>query len=157
MSVPTPELDDQLDVLLDAAESKTESKLRPDKNDDEEEASHRRSLRVYELELRREELQSRRAERALRERYADKVFSFLIYYCCFVGLVIICIGCDFSHFKLDKLVVAALVGSTAISAIGVVSTVVRGLFPAQRMPHVLSQTLQAVGRTLPSLPSSKAD
>ena len=141
--MPTSELDDQLDALLDAAASKTDNKLRPDKTDDEDEASHRRSLRVYEIELRREELQSRRAERNLRERYANKVFSFLVFYCCFDGIIIVCVGCDFSHFKLDKLVVAALVGSTAISAIGVVSTVVRGLFPVQSTPQVLPQNLQS--------------
>ena len=69
-----------------------------------------------------------RANRKLRGEYAQKVFWYLVIYSSFVGGLLVASGIDKSGFKLDDRVLYFLVGSTAVSAIGLVLAVTNGLF-----------------------------
>lgn len=70
----------------------------------------------------------RRANRLLRARYAKAVYFYLVIYSSFAGLVVLLSGFNICGFLLPSSVLTALVGSTAVSAIGLVATVVAGLF-----------------------------
>lgn len=74
----------------------------------------------------------RRANRILRTRYASYVFKFLVGYSGFCASVVLLNGFHAFGFALADGVVSTLVGSTAVSAIGLVATVVAGLFPTLR-------------------------
>jgi len=70
-----------------------------------------------------------RANRKLRWTYARWVFRYLVVYSAFVGFVLLIAGFRvITTFHLSDAVLEFLVGSTAISSIGLVATVVAGLF-----------------------------
>jgi hypothetical protein len=71
-----------------------------------------------------------KANRTMRLDYANKVFAYLVAYSIFAGLVLACSGWKFLGFVLPEIALTALVGSTAVSAIGLVGIVVTGLFRA---------------------------
>jgi hypothetical protein len=60
--------------------------------------------------------------------YADKVFWFLVWYCVFVGVIVLFSGFSPFGFKISDAVMCVIAGSTAVSAIGLVGFVVNGLF-----------------------------
>jgi hypothetical protein len=64
----------------------------------------------------------------LARPYANKVFAFLCVYSLSVfGILLLC-GSGYRGFSLSDQVLSFLVSSTAVSAIGLVHTVVKGLF-----------------------------
>lgn len=69
------------------------------------------------------------ANRELRFRYASWVYRFLIGYSACVFLLLVASGWSLCGFELPDNVLIVLVGSTAVSAIGLVLAVVKGLFP----------------------------
>lgn len=75
------------------------------------------------------------ADRELRKTYANRILRFLEWYAGGVGGLVVLDGFHFFWFHLEKEVTATLVGSTAISAIGLVGFIARGLF---RPPSSLS-------------------
>ena len=83
-----------------------------------------------DLKLLEEGLADRRADRALRKKYADAAFRFLVCFSIFCGLVLVSQGVPGSPFKLSDNVVIALIGSTAVAVVGLVGWVARGLFKA---------------------------
>lgn len=64
----------------------------------------------------------------LLKPYANKVYLYLCIYSTCVFLLLISSGFKLMGFWLETTVLSVLVGSTAISAIGLVHTVVKGLF-----------------------------
>lgn len=66
--------------------------------------------------------------RQLREKYSERVFWYLVAYSSAAIVILVFQGFGIWSFKLDTAVMALLVGSTAVSAIGLVAVVVRGLF-----------------------------
>lgn len=68
----------------------------------------------------------------MMEPYAGKVFSFLIGYCAFVGMIILLSGFKIGGFAISDTVPGIIAGSTAASAIGLVGFVVSGLFGAAK-------------------------
>ena len=64
--------------------------------------------------------------------YATKAFSFMCIYCGFVALVLIASGFAIGGFKLPESVLGFLVGSTAITVIGLVGMVLTGIFVGAR-------------------------
>jgi hypothetical protein len=70
----------------------------------------------------------RRVNRRLRWKYARWVFCYLVCYSIFVGGVLIISGFGICGFVLSETVLSTLVGSTAVSAIGLVLAVTTGLF-----------------------------
>ncbi|ESY28680.1 hypothetical protein NKI32_16460 [Mesorhizobium sp. M0761] len=102
------------------------------------------SQAIYELEkarLENEKLRTQidslkegvtdqRADRNLRQGYADKAFRFLIVFSAFSGIILIAQGIPSCPFKLDDKVVITLIGSTAVAVVGLVGWIARGLFKA---------------------------
>ena len=103
------------------------NKTKKDDKDKEEEniaIDHKRA----ELRALDEKNKDLEANRELRWRYARWVFFYLVIYSTFVGFVIIISGFHVFGFTLSPSVLEFLVGSTAVSAIGLVAAVVAGLF-----------------------------
>jgi hypothetical protein len=70
----------------------------------------------------------RTSTRTLRERYAKRVFVYLVCYSISAVAILGLQGWHVAGFQLHDGVVGVIVGSTAVSAIGLVGIVVRGLF-----------------------------
>lgn len=64
--------------------------------------------------------------------YADKVFKFVAWYCSIVGIIVVGDGFGDDVFHLSDTVLGIIAGSTAVSVIGLIEIVVRGLFGARR-------------------------
>ena len=91
----------------------------------------RDKLKIENQQL-QEAVEDRKADRKLREKYANAAFRFLTVFAVFCGLVLIAQGSPSCPFKLDHQVVITLIGATAASVIGLVGWVARGLFRAPR-------------------------
>lgn len=73
-------------------------------------------------------LETKTAIESLMEPYANKVFWFLCGYC-FFAFVLLCLsGSKWLGFGLSDVVLSIVTGSTAVSAIGLVGLVIRGIF-----------------------------
>jgi hypothetical protein len=70
----------------------------------------------------------RRVNRKLRWKYARWVFCYLVCYSVFVGGILVLSGFGICGFQMSEAVLSTLVGSTAVSAIGLVLAVTTGLF-----------------------------
>lgn len=64
----------------------------------------------------------------MMEPYAKKVFRYLRWYTISVGVILILHGFRIFGFHLPDMTLSILVGSTAVSAIGLVRSIVNGLF-----------------------------
>lgn len=69
-----------------------------------------------------------RSTRGLREATANRVYWYLVGYSGWSGFLLLLHGSKYNGFSLDTPVLSLLVGSTAVSAIGLVGIVVKGLF-----------------------------
>lgn len=65
---------------------------------------------------------------ALIEPMANKSYRFMCVYCASVGLIVISHGLPSVPFKLDESTMNFLVGSTAVTVIGLVGMVLTGVF-----------------------------
>ncbi|MBL4596712.1 MAG: hypothetical protein JKX99_09070 [Robiginitomaculum sp.] len=101
--------------------SAVEGKGIPDEND---------VLEVSDLEddRIREEIANLKSDRQLREKYGNRILKFLEWYAIGVFLLILLSGFSHIPFSLPDNALIALVGSTAIAAIGLVGFVAKGLF-----------------------------
>jgi hypothetical protein len=68
----------------------------------------------------------------LIEPYAFKTFWFMCSYCAFVALALCAHGWGWGSFKLPDSVLDFLVGSTAVTVIGLVGMVLTGIFVGAR-------------------------
>ena len=75
-----------------------------------------------------EELENKRQDRHLRKTYADNIFIYLGSYSVFCGAMVFAEGISHGAFHLPDIVLSTLVGATAVSVIGLVGWVVKGLF-----------------------------
>jgi hypothetical protein len=98
----------------------------PDEKDKEEKRTFDQD-RVATLE---QKLRDQEHYRKLRGEYSKKSFWFLSLWVSFVFLILFLEGFSIYGFDLSDTVLAVLVGSTTVSAIGLVGIVVRGLFPS---------------------------
>jgi len=64
----------------------------------------------------------------LMKPYANKVFNFLVGYCLVIGLMLFLDGFKVCGFSLPEPILGIIAGSTAVSAIGLVGWVVKGIF-----------------------------
>jgi hypothetical protein len=64
--------------------------------------------------------------------YAKRVFNFMCVYCAFVGLAIVFDAFQIWSFNLEAGVMEFLVGSTAVTVIGLVGMVLTGIFVGAR-------------------------
>lgn len=75
-----------------------------------------------------EKIKDVQSYRILREEYAKKSFYYLCIYTLASFTFVLTSGFEWHGFKLPSEVLCVIVGSTAVSAIGLVRTVVKGLF-----------------------------
>lgn len=73
-------------------------------------------------------LEDLEADRAMRQKYANRILWYLKVYSVCVYILILLSGWDCFKFTLQKEVLITLVGSTALAAIGLVGFIARGLF-----------------------------
>lgn len=88
----------------------------------------RREKDAFESRAEEERIKDQRSDRNLREKYANRLFWFLCIYNFVVLLILMMQGFPSCPFQLPEIVLTTLVGSNAVAAIGLVSTVSRGLF-----------------------------
>lgn len=69
-----------------------------------------------------------KADRKMRQTYAGRILRYLESYSATVGIMVIATGFEWTGFTLPTEIVATLVGSTAVAAIGLVGFIARGLF-----------------------------
>jgi hypothetical protein len=68
----------------------------------------------------------------LIEPYAKKAFSYMVWYSVIVGILLVMCGYKDSGFSLSDQVQSFLVGSTAVTVIGLVGMVLSGIFLGAR-------------------------
>lgn len=100
----------------------------PDPRDLLERASAERAQ--LENKLARSRIKNVKADRRMRKTYAARILRYLEAYSIAVGLMVIASGFSWTHFSLPPEILATLVGSTALAAIGLVGFIARGLFQA---------------------------
>jgi hypothetical protein len=105
-----------------------EAKRNKDARDKQEEAAYTAERHRAETASIREANRDLRVNRLMRNRYAQAVFWYLVWYSVFAAFVVALSGWKIWGFVLPDIVLTALVGSTAASAIGLVGIVVTGLF-----------------------------
>lgn len=118
-------------VPLDAVGSGKQAavaKAAPDAKDKSEIDDLERQQKVAVVESLRQSNQDAETNRNLRNRYANKVYWYLCAYSSVCGVLVLLSGWRLWGFQLPDIVLAALVGTTATAAIGLVGFVVNGLF-----------------------------
>ena len=83
-------------------------------------------------ELARAHIKNVDADRLMRTTYAGRILKYLEFYSGSVAALLVLSGFHLGGFVLSIEVLATLVGSTAVAAIGLVGFIARGLF---RPPH----------------------
>lgn len=111
---------------IDVGISVVEGVARPDANDLLERAAAERAQ--LENKLARSRIKNVKADRRMRKTYAGRILRYLEFYSICVGVLVIASGFKWTGFELPVEVIAALVGSTAVAAIGLVGFIARGLF-----------------------------
>jgi hypothetical protein len=107
----------------DSKADKEASALSRGSYEDEEKARRKAETRtIVETNL------DRRTNRRLRWKYARWVFCYLVSYSSVVGVFLLLSGFRLFGFSLPNTVLEFMVGSTAVSAIGLVLAVTTGLF-----------------------------
>lgn len=79
-------------------------------------------------ELAKAHIKNAKADRRMRVKYAGRILLYLEFYSGGVLLLLLLTGFGLWGFKLEESEVSALVGSTALAAIGLVGFIARGLF-----------------------------
>jgi hypothetical protein len=100
----------------------------PDRNDLLERAAAEKAQLANKLA--RARIKNVKADRAMRKAYAGRILIYLYIYSAIIGLMVVATGFKLWSFVLPVEVLATLVGSTAVAAIGLVGFVARGLFKA---------------------------
>lgn len=111
---------------IDSAVALVEEVQRPDKMDAMERFAAERAQ--LENKLARSRIKNVKADRKMRKTYAGRILFYLEVYSVVVGLLVVFAGFKVLGFSLPTEVIASLVGSTAVAAIGLVGFIARGLF-----------------------------
>lgn len=123
----SPPAEPQLTLnAIDTGLALVEANDSPDRKDylEQEEAEAAR----LRNRLARSHIKSVKADRKMRKKYASQILRYLYCYSGFVGALTLLSGWRIMWFELPDAVLTALVGSTAIAAIGLVGFIARGLF-----------------------------
>lgn len=111
---------------IDVGVAAVETVVTPDRNDQMERlAAERAGLQV---KLARSQIKNVKADRRMRKTYAGRILLYLEVYSGVVALMVIAAGFRLFGFSLPVEILATLVGSTAVAAIGLVGFIARGLF-----------------------------
>ena len=113
---------------IDAGLASVEGKHAPDARD----LLEAEEIKTAQLQnrLARSRIKNVKADRKMRKQYAARVLRYLEVYSVAVGLMVVASGFHVFGFNLPVEILASLVGSTALAAIGLVGFIARGLFQA---------------------------
>ena len=103
-----------------------QSVAKPDAQDLLERAAVDRAQ--LENKLARSRIKNVKADRKMRKTYAGRILLYLEVYSIAVAAMLIAAGFKLWGFELPPEILATLVGSTALAAIGLVGFIARGLF-----------------------------
>jgi len=115
---------EQISAGIALAEHKTAPDVL-DKQETEDIAAIRKKAEIQAII---ESNEDKKANRLLRYKYAMQVYYYLVGYSVVCTTLLVLAGLFPSHFHLADNVLTTLVGSTGVSAIGLVGFVVNGLF-----------------------------
>ena len=76
----------------------------------------------------REDIEDRKSNRKLREKYAKKMFWAMCIWSFIVIFILILSGFQFLGFQLNKWVLVTLIGGTTASVFAIVRAIIEGLF-----------------------------
>ena len=84
-------------------------------------------------ELEKQEIEDRKSNRELREKYAEKMFHYMRMWFFFIVIAVILNGLDFGglwefSFQLDRWVLITLIGSTTVSILTIIRAIIEGIF-----------------------------
>ena len=82
-----------------------------------------------ENDLLQQEIEDVRQDRAERRKYSGRIFGLVVAYLVVVGLLVLLAGLDQVPFGLPASVLMVLIGSTAVSMVGLFAIVANYLFP----------------------------
>ena len=122
----TPPLKPLTLEAIDSGVALVEEKKEPDSKDIMEKAALEKAQ--LENKLFRSKVKDAKADRKLRQKYANRILRFLEAYCVAVGVFAIAEGFHIKGFDLGDNILLAMVGSTAVAAIGLVGFIAKGLF-----------------------------
>lgn len=104
------------------------AKNAPDRKDKlEREDLELDGIRLKNL-LAKSRIKNVKADRRMRKTYAARILKYLELYSLGVGFLVFLHGTHLKGFSLEENILAALVGSTAVAAIGLVGFIAKGLF-----------------------------
>lgn len=111
---------------IDAGIALVEEKRAPDARD----LLEAEEIKTAKLQnqLAKSKIKSLKADRKMRKQYAGRILRYLEIYSSVVGVMVIASGQPWIPFHLQPEILATLVGSTAVAAIGLVGFIARGLF-----------------------------
>lgn len=113
---------------IDSGIALVEAKVSPDKKDRAEKDDLELDAIRLKNRFAKSQIKNVKADRRMRKTYAARILRYLEYYSCGVGVIVILHGTRLRGFSLEENVLAALVGSTAVAAIGLVGFIAKGLF-----------------------------
>jgi hypothetical protein len=113
---------------ISAGGSAVANKSQPDSTDKAEERALEETRRFAEVDALHQANLDRAENRKMRSEYAGKVFWYLCAYTVGSAMLTVMTGFGCFGFELSEIVLATIVGSTAVAAIGLVGFVVSGLF-----------------------------
>lgn len=119
-------MSDPLDDIA-SGEALVKAKSGPDALDDNETALYRKRYEARTESIKQSN-ENKKAHRKLRITYGNRVFCYLVIYSIASFFIILLDGFGALGFQLPVPALTAVVGSTAVSAIGLVLTVVQGLY-----------------------------
>jgi len=96
--------------------------------DSEKDLRDEQKAESHKEELEKQEIEDRKSNRKLREKYANKMFWYMCIWSVVVFLILICSGLQWCYFQLDKWVLVTLIGSTTVSVFAIVRAIIEGLF-----------------------------
>lgn len=117
---------------IGAGKPRIDAKASQDGKDIAEERAGLEAKAQADLESRNQDNKDKQANRELRKDYAERVYNYLVGYSFGCMALLVLSGFKISGFILPDVVLSVIVGSTAVSAIGLVGFVVNGLFRPAR-------------------------
>lgn len=124
---PEPDKSPKLSLeAIDAGVASVEGKSAPDARD----LLEAEEIKTAQLQnrLARSRIKNVKADRKMRKTYAGRILRYLEVYSVAVGAMVVAAGFKLGKFDLPVEILASLVGSTALAAIGLVGFIARGLF-----------------------------
>ena len=112
-----------LDTLKNVSED-TKEKYK----DSEKDLGEKQKAERHKEALEKQEIEDRKSNRKLREKYANKMFFYMCIWSVVVLFILVCSGLKWCCFQLDKWVLVTLIGSTTVSVFAIVRAIIEGLF-----------------------------